>query len=254
VTEIRRCASGALQVWRSVPDGTRLRTFKLWSNCPKRVGAQMELWSARRLVSPMMLAPRPRRVTHFEVRTHPSLRRSSWARANVCGDEVTRAALFSDLASDFDDFLFAPIREDKSGMPLSVVSALARLDVDPWEEAARLAAMPGEAATQRLSALIASLPAEPTTAPESRTTAARLIALLPQRSAIDAAQAKHARRTEAPRKSPAVAYAIYYVIFMLFILLSQWLIGSRQTPVTGEVSAPSLTTAPSSAPPRSSSP
>ena len=74
---------------------------------------------------------------------------------------MTRAALFSDLASDFDDFLYAPIREDKSGMPLSVVSALARLDVDPWEEAARLAAMPGEAATQRLSALIASLPAEP---------------------------------------------------------------------------------------------
>jgi hypothetical protein len=149
---------------------------------------------------------------------------------------MTRAALFSDLASDFDDFLYAPIREDKSGMPLSVVSALARLDVDPWEEAARLAAMPGEAATQRLSALIASLPAEPATDPERRTTA------------------KNAPRTEATRKSPAVAYAIYYVIFVLFILLSQWLIGSRQPPVAGEVSAPSLITAPSPALPRSSSP
>jgi len=167
---------------------------------------------------------------------------------------VTRAAPFSDLASDYDDFLFAPIREDKSGIPLSVVSALARLDVDPWEEAARLAAMPGEAATQRLSALIASLPAEAATDPERRTTAARLVALLPQRSVADASQAKNVPRAEGMRKPPAVAYAIYYVIFMLFILLSQWLMGSRQAPVTGEVSAPSLITAPSAAPPRSSSP
>jgi hypothetical protein len=167
---------------------------------------------------------------------------------------VTRTALFSDLAPDFDAFLFAPIREDKSGVPLSVVSALARLDVDPWEEAAKLAAMPGEAATQRLSALIASLPAEPATDPERRTTAARLVALLPQRLVPGSSRAKSAPRTEAPRKSPAVAYAIYYVIFMLFILLSQWLIGSRQPPVNGEVSAPSLIAAPSTAPPRSSSP
>lgn len=167
---------------------------------------------------------------------------------------MTRAALFSDLASDFDDFLYAPIREDKSGMPLSVVSALARLDVDPWEEAARLAAMPGEAATQRLSALIASLPAEPATDPERRTTAARLVALLPQRLVAAGSKAKNAPRTEATRKSPAVAYAIYYVIFVLFILLSQWLIGSRQAPVNGEGSAPSLIAAPSAAPPQSSSP
>jgi len=139
-------------------------------------------------------------------------------------------------------------------MPLSVVSALARLDVDPWEEAARLAAMPGEAATQRLSALIASLPAEPATDPERRTTAARLVALLPQRLVAAGSKAKNAPRTEATRKSPAVAYAIYYVIFVLFILLSQWLIGSRQPPVAGEVSAPSLITAPSPALPRSSSP
>src|ERR1700691_5268465 len=99
--------------------------------------------------------------------------------APALGDEVTRAALLSDLAPDLDDFLFAAIREDKSGIPLSVVSALARLDVDPWEEAAKLAAMPDEAATQRLSALIASLPMESATDPERRTIAARLVALLP---------------------------------------------------------------------------
>jgi hypothetical protein len=37
--------------------------------------------------------------------------------------------------SEYDDFLFASMGEDRNGLPLSVLSALARLDVDPWEEA-----------------------------------------------------------------------------------------------------------------------
>jgi hypothetical protein len=162
--------------------------------------------------------------------------------------EMTRAALFPGTPSDFDDFLYAPIREDRSGLPLSVVSALARLDVDPWEEAAKLAAMSGEAATQRLSQLIASLPAQPPIDPECRGIAARLIALLPQRPVTAAPTHKNAARFETAPKSPALTYAIYYVIFMLFILLSQWLIGSREAPVQGEASVPSSITAPVAAP------
>jgi hypothetical protein len=170
---------------------------------------------------------------------------------------MTRAAVFSDLASEFDNFLFAPIREDKHGMLLSVVSALARLDVDPWEEAAKLAAMPGEAATQRLSALLASLPTEPASDPERRTIAARLVALLPRRPVAAGSPVKNAPRAAALSKSPTVTYAIYYVIFMLFILLTQWLMGSHQAPAQiGEVSTPSSATAPPPVPepPRSSSP
>jgi hypothetical protein len=118
-----------------------------------------------------------------------------------------------------------------------------------------LAGMPGEAATQRLSALLASLPAEPASDPERRTIAARLVGLLPQRPVTDGSAPKISPRAAAAAKSQAVTYAIYYVIFMLFILLSQWLIGSRQAPVQfGEVSTPSSATAPSPAPPRSSSP
>jgi len=168
---------------------------------------------------------------------------------------MTRAAVWSDLASEFDAFLFAPIREDKNGTLLSVVSALARLDVDPWEEAAKLAAMPGEAATQRLSGLLAStLPAESSSDPERRTIAARLVALLPRRSAAVPVAGKSAPRAETVPRSPALAYAIYYVIFMLFLLLSQWLIESRQPPVQGAGIPPSSATAPSIAPTRSQSP
>ena len=50
------------------------------------------------------------------------------------------------LTARYNDFLFAPIGEQENGMQLSVLSALARINVDPWEEAARLATMsPGDA-------------------------------------------------------------------------------------------------------------
>jgi hypothetical protein len=83
------------------------------------------------------------------------------------------------LGSEFDDFLFASIGEDRNGMLLSVVSALARLDIDPWREAAQLARLPGEIAANRLAALIASLPDGALMRSDPGTIAARLIALLP---------------------------------------------------------------------------
>ncbi len=39
---------------------------------------------------------------------------------------MTRTAAVGRLGSEFDDFLFAPVAEEKNGMLLSVVSALAR--------------------------------------------------------------------------------------------------------------------------------
>jgi hypothetical protein len=166
---------------------------------------------------------------------------------------MAHAVAILNLASEFDAFLFAPIREDKNGTLLSVVSALARLDVDPWDEAAKLAEMPGEAATQRLSALLASLPTEPTSNPEHQTIAARLVALLPHRVAAADLPRKNVPPTEVRVQSPVSTYAIYYLIFMLFLLLSQWFIGSRQPSVQiGETSTPSSATAPT--PPRSSAP
>jgi hypothetical protein len=58
----------------------------------------------------------------------------------------------------FDEFLFAPIGEEENGMALNVMSAFARRNVDPWEEAARLSRLPREVATRELCAMIAELP------------------------------------------------------------------------------------------------
>ena len=65
-------------------------------------------------------------------------------------------------------------------MALSVLSALARFDVDPWQETTSLARMPRERATERLAALIAATTIDFATGLSAATIAARLIALLPQ--------------------------------------------------------------------------
>jgi hypothetical protein len=64
---------------------------------------------------------------------------------------MTLAARFSLLHSDLNDFLFASVGDEQNGMPLSVLSALTRLGVDPWEEAARLAALPKALAVEAMA-------------------------------------------------------------------------------------------------------
>ena len=100
--------------------------------------------------------------------------------------EMKRTGSVFSLGSEFDDFLLAPIGDDNNGMQLSVLSALARLDVDPWEEAAALARLPRAAAASKLASRIAALPAGPSARPDPRTIAARLIPLLPRPVAVAA--------------------------------------------------------------------
>jgi hypothetical protein len=95
---------------------------------------------------------------------------------------VTPATSVSFFRPEFNNFLYAPIGADGNDMPLSVLSALARLDVDPWAEAAELSELPKDTATNRLASLIARLPGGRWAQADSRAIAHRLIDLLPSRS------------------------------------------------------------------------
>jgi hypothetical protein len=109
--------------------------------------------------------------------------------------------------SEFDAFLFAHIGEEKNGMLLSVLSALARLDLDPWREAAELARMPQQTARQRLTSLIVALPNQPPTRPEPETISARLIALLPRAASPSVASSDKLSGAGAALNSRACAQA-----------------------------------------------
>jgi len=65
-------------------------------------------------------------------------------------------------------------------MALSVLSALARLNVDPWREAAELSELPRDAAAKRLTKLVARLPVGAWAPKDCEPIADRLIQLLPR--------------------------------------------------------------------------
>src|SRR6202140_4849357 len=80
---------------------------------------------------------------------------------------------------EMDPFLFASVGEEIEGTPLSVLSALSRLDVDPRCEAARLSQLARDAAVDQLERMIARLPDRHWTTLEIRRIAAGLVELLP---------------------------------------------------------------------------
>jgi hypothetical protein len=153
--------------------------------------------------------------------------------------------------SEFNEFLFAPIGEDKNGMLVSVLSGLARSDVDPWQEAAKLAQLPGEAATKELAALIGALPDRAASYQDPRTIATRLIALLPRRFGANGGP-----QQAPPRSAWAVVNSRpwwIYVMFMCFVLGTQFLIASHQLPAKSDsVQSKSASTTFPAAPPLNS--
>jgi hypothetical protein len=92
------------------------------------------------------------------------------------------------VTSAYDAFLFAPIVDESGVTRLSVLSALARTDVDPWEEAARLAALSTSDAERSLLSTLNLFPGHPQSSLETETLAARLVALLPKARAVTTAK------------------------------------------------------------------
>jgi hypothetical protein len=138
---------------------------------------------------------------------------------------MTLATATSAVESRFDSFLYAAVREDPDGAPLTVLSVLARLDMDPWQEAARLAQLPRETGTRMLAALISALPKGATTPADSGTIAARLIALLPRRPEGATAQRLPSggpRAIQNPNRVTIIAQAILSLLLLALLLLGQW--------------------------------
>ena len=99
--------------------------------------------------------------------------------------------------SPYNAFLFANVGEEQSGLPLTVLSALARLGFDPWQEAARLADLPRETAARVFAVTIAMLPTGDWKTSDVEAISARLVSALPRHGSPAPPQAA------APAASPA---------------------------------------------------
>ena len=123
--------------------------------------------------------------------------------------------------SEFNEFLFAVVGEEKSGMKLTVLSALARIGLDPWREAAHLAGLPKESATRALSATIGALPEGDWKAADSRSIAVRLLNCLPKRSSPPAGSPQGSGIEDRKPKLEAPKWLVWIVLgaAMLFAVL-----------------------------------
>jgi hypothetical protein len=147
------------------------------------------------------------------------------------------------VTSQFDAFLYAAIEDEPNGMPLTVLSALARKDLDPWEEAESLLQLGPDAATRKLASFIRMLPQGPTPRSNADTIAARLIALLTRPrpapasgglprvgDAPNASADRTVSGTAATDGKPHVFvhYLLFYLLFVAVLIGSQWLSPSSE--------------------------
>jgi hypothetical protein len=137
------------------------------------------------------------------------------------------------LRTDFDAFLYSSVGDDSNGFPLTLLTVLARLGVDPWEEAAELAALPTEPAMQRLAARLESMANAPASADDTVNLASRLIKLLhrapapvPERKAALLDGSVHVKVV---KQAKEINPAVYYFIGIIILLISQWALTSGHT-------------------------
>ena len=129
---------------------------------------------------------------------------------------------YSLVHSEFNEFLFAFVGEEESGLQLTVLSALARLGFDPWAEAARLSGLSKEAATSALSIAIAKLPEGDWKASESQSIAVRLVDCLPRRSSSSQKSAPGGGGEDQKPKLSVPSWLVWTVIAVALFILTFW--------------------------------
>lgn len=103
--------------------------------------------------------------------------------------------------SDYDPFLFAEVGEDRTGTTVTVLSALARLDLEPWTEARELSRLGREDAQVRLTTHFEAITDIPTLALASEGKAAKLVSLLPKRAPLRVSKSLEADTGRFPKLS-----------------------------------------------------
>jgi hypothetical protein len=146
---------------------------------------------------------------------------------------------------EFNAFLFASVGEDKSGVELTVLSALTRLGFDPWQEAARLSELPRETAARTLASAFALLPEGDWKIPQMATLAARLVDCLPRPGAAPIAVV--ARGQPAGRATSWLAMRPTRWLFWLAVAVGWYFVVSHLTASPVFDSSPTVST-PSKAP------
>jgi hypothetical protein len=131
--------------------------------------------------------------------------------------------------SNLQDFLSTPVWEEENGTTLNMLSALARLDLDPWREAARLADMPRSSAAAALASILERLPADHLKSSDREKLSQRLVEFLPEGGSNAGAETTGDATTGAQAGDqkaggwPNLAVGIGLGAVMLILQMNGWL-------------------------------
>lgn len=143
----------------------------------------------------------------------------------------------------FNSFLYAGIGDDKNGMELTLLSALARQNMDPWQKAADLSRLPGRAAMLTLETWLKSVPGHESPL-ERSALAGRLLSLLPQPGAIEARDSNRSRVAPQTEHSPHASEMILVLTYFISMVLAGWYFSENTpAPVTAQSVAPTAAAA-----------
>jgi hypothetical protein len=130
--------------------------------------------------------------------------------------------------SSLNAFLFSDVGVEGNGTGLTILSLLARLGKDPWDEAAVWASKPKDAAIGLLTDSISQMPPNQQAFDDAHLTASRLVNLLPAPQASSGAAAIRPALAAIPKGS------LWVLLYLsLFLLLNVWMTANPQTGPAG---------------------
>ena len=139
--------------------------------------------------------------------------------------------------SDLNAFLFADVGTELNGSTLTMLSVLARLNKDPWAEAAKWTKMPKLSAIDSLARSIGEMPLSPGALAETNAIASRLILLLPTRTQNSRPNVRAAvTASTMPNWLPIALLCAFLVIGVAFTMIS------APAPLIGVSTPPAHTT------------
>lgn len=122
----------------------------------------------------------------------------------------------------FDPFLYAAVGEDRKGNPVTVLSTLARMGLEPWEAAAELADLTRTEARGRLDSLLARFWDVPALGQNHAAVTHRLVALLPSSSSQGNERAASLLPPRAAIGISPLLAILMLVLYVIPILLVGW--------------------------------
>ncbi|MDQ2762302.1 MAG: hypothetical protein M3Y22_02050 [Pseudomonadota bacterium] len=145
------------------------------------------------------------------------------------------ANVFAFRDSRLNAFLFSDVGMEPNGTSLTILSLLARLGKDPWDEAAAWARQPKDAAIRLLTDSISRMPPSQQAFDDAQLTASRLVNLLPAPEAPKVAAAMWPALAATPKGG---LLALLYL--SLFLVFNLWLAAAAPRPDAAAAAAPAI--------------